>query len=712
MSKTAIYNLVAPAHYFRLNGYRHQILKFDGSNREVFECNTGETFSVTHDDWIALCDESRITEDFSLHAEQAIERNIARPWDTFTDAERLSALNRHPFHMAMDDLRAKPWERVDSRLIEELVDRVCQNGPTLAPVSVATFRKWDIRWINSGRDVRALANLDFKKGNRSEIEEEKWINGDIDAAIKEYMLKSPRLSARQLTARLQTKLLEKAADEGLALPSGAREDRAIGHFRVQRRVHELNFRERKVAESGLKEAKRLSAGVAIGPVPERPLMESESDHSMLDIILVDDEGNELGRAWLTTIFDRSTRHITGFYITFEPPSWASLLQALLVSLRAKKPMMDRIDYPFVNTLNCYGVSTRMFVDRGSDFIGNELAAFGMLIGCRISPLPKASGAKKGKVERNYGTINGQFMSELPGYVGSRPDKIVREEFFPRMTLPQLNRLFWIWWVDKYQTTEIAGVGKPKLLWEEKLTPGFRRMQTSEDLLGPIESPLHTRMLRETGVRLDNFFYLSDDLRMLLHRLGETQQVIVRPDVHDGNILHVFDAENRVFVQGFLQGPYAGLTLTRAELIARYKRDNAPTQSQEELLLEARGKNRFYDEIDLLTERHKQTLPDLSMPAQKASEHVEREIYNPEASAARLGSHDETQKIEPNSHDARGSHHSASAYQQVQDGRMKLTPIPGKSAPTAPEGASPHVPARPVPPIADADDEGDDDVQGW
>jgi len=454
---------------------------------------------------------------------------------------------------------------------------------------------------------------------------------------------------------------------------------------------------------------------------------------MLDIILVDADGKELGRAWLTTIFDRCSRQIVGFFITVDAPSWATLLQALLVSVRAKKPLLDRVDYPFVNSLTSYGVPASLFVDRGPEFIGSELAAFGMLLGCRIKPLPKASGAKKGKVERSYGTINGSFMSELPGFVGNRPDKKLREEFFPRMTLPALNRLFWAWWVDKYQTTEIAGVGKPKLLWEEKLTPGFRRLQPSEDLLGSFESPLHTRMLRAAGIRLDNFVYHSDELRMLLHKLGQEQQVIVRPDIHDGNILHVFDASNARFVQGYLQGPYAGMRLTRAELLERYRKDKAPKQTEEELLFEARGKNRVSDEMDRLTERHLQTLPDMSLPAQKASEHVERETLNPAASAAKLGSHDETSDIEPNSHDVRGSHHGASAYTQAMDGRMKPTPIAGLYKSPAPDGTrspgpaggqlhsstgaaavNPHAapPRDGPPPLRAENDIDDDDVQGW
>lgn len=731
MSKSAIYDLNAPSAFFRLEGSRHQIVKFDGSNREVLECDTGETYVITHDDWIIWCDEAKITEDFAFRARAGIEANLARPWDTFTSKERKSALNRHPYFMAMDDLKPRPWERRTAHLIEELVDWVRQRNPELPPISVVSFRKWDERWLDAGRDIRALSDLDFKKGNRSDPEELQWINAEIDDAVQKYMIKTPHLKANALSKRLQPRFLAKAADEGLALPAGTEQGRAIGHFRVQRRVDELNFRERKVAETGLKEARRLSAGIAKGPEPDRPLMEAESDHSVLDIILVDEDGNELGRAWLTTIFDRCTRQIEGFDISFEPPSWATLLQALLVAVRAKKPLLDRIDYDFINSLKCHGVPATLFVDRGSDFIGNELAAFGALLGCRIKPLPKASGAKKGKVERNYGTINGNFMAELPGFTGSRPDKIIREEFMPRMTLADLRRLFVAWWVDKYQNDEITGVGKPRLLWEQKMTPGYRRAQPSEDLLGSFESPLHTRTLTEAGIRIDNFKYHSDDLRMLLHRLGKASQVIVRPDLHDGNIIHVFDAENRVFVQGFLQGPYAGLSLSRDELKRRHKSDTAPQQTDEELLKEARGKNRFYDEIDLLTERHKQTLPDLSQPAQKASEHIEREILNPEASAAKLGSHDESLNIEPNSHDVRGSHHGASAYTKAMDGRLQPSALPGNgSSVTRPQQdgfsgghatgqhmADPSAvgatkPSEGAPPKRDDNDIDDDDVLSW
>ncbi len=707
--------------YVRLDGSRHQIVSITKPLvRHLLECETGELKKIEHDDWIKLADEGHLTEDVNLEAREAIDKNLERPWDTFTIKEMVSALNRQPYLVAMDNLNPKPrpWERRTAPLIEDVIAKVQQEDPELPPMSVAAFRKWDTRWLQSGRDVRALADLDFKKGNRRE--EQDWIDLKIEEAIDELMLKSPHLNPRQVTRRLQSEIAVQAHDENLPLPPRTRADRSFGHFRVARIWAKRNYLEHQVASVGHKEARRRSQGVTMGPQPDLPLEEVESDHTLLDVMLVDECGNLIGRPWLTTIFDRYSRQILGYYITLDHPSWASLLQALLVTVRAKQPMLASFGYSFRNSLVCHGVPKKLFVDRGREFIGNELVAFGSLLGCKIIPLPRASGSNKGKVERNYGTVNNGFMSELRGRTGNRPDKKIRDEALPRLTLQDLDRLFVAWWVDVYQVTPIDEVGKPKLLYENKMVgTGYQRLPPPEELIGPIESPLQTRMLTPKGIRIDNFWYHSDDLRLLHHNLGADMLVIIRPDRRDGDVLHVFDSANRLFIQASLEGKYAGTHMPRANLIKQRKSDLRQDQSKDELLNEHRGKKAFYDEIDALNARHEQPARDLSLPHQKRTEFIERPIFNPKASEAPLGSHDESRDIEPNPYDSLGPYAAPSLSELAMDGKIKPQPIPGTGETKRPRGPTadtalpssmmpdrpPLTPERPPP-------EADDDVQTW
>ena len=48
---------------------------------------------------------------------------------------------------------------------------------------------------------------------------------------------------------------------------------------------------------------------------QRPLEIMQIDHTMVDIIVVDEQTREpLGRPWITTAFDVFTRMVTGFYL--------------------------------------------------------------------------------------------------------------------------------------------------------------------------------------------------------------------------------------------------------------------------------------------------------------------------------------------------------------------------------------------------------------
>jgi putative transposase len=73
-----------------------------------------------------------------------------------------------------------------------------------------------------------------------------------------------------------------------------------------------------------------------GPRPVRPLERVECDETKLDLMVIDTETRlPLGRPWLTTMIDVCTKMITGFYLSFHPPGYLSVMRCLLHAIRPK-----------------------------------------------------------------------------------------------------------------------------------------------------------------------------------------------------------------------------------------------------------------------------------------------------------------------------------------------------------------------------------------
>ena len=123
-----------------------------------------------------------------------------------------------------------------------------------------------------------------------------------------------------------------------------------------------------------------------------------TDHTLTDVELVCSEtGENLGRPWLSVLMDGFSRRILTFCLTFDPPSYRTLM------------MLVR---------NCVKQHSRLpgclVVDNGKEFQSTyfeSLTAFYSVI-LKRRPLGKARFGSL--IERMFGTINTQFLHTLAG----------------------------------------------------------------------------------------------------------------------------------------------------------------------------------------------------------------------------------------------------------------------------------------------------------
>lgn len=178
----------------------------------------------------------------------------------------------------------------------------------------------------------------------------------------------------------------------------------------------------------------------------------QCDHTKVDMLLVDSEGELLGRPWLTTVIDSYSRCVMGINLGFDAPSSLVVALALRHSILTKSYSQDFL-------LHCdwgtFGLPECLFTDGGKDFRSNHLEEIATQLGFirKLRDRPSEGGI----VERPFKTLNQSLLSTLPGYTGSNVKERPKDaEKDARLTLMDLEKLIVRFVVDKYNQSTIAG----------------------------------------------------------------------------------------------------------------------------------------------------------------------------------------------------------------------------------------------------------------
>lgn len=103
----------------------------------------------------------------------------------------------------------------------------------------------------------------------------------------------------------------------------------------------------------------------------------QCDHTWVDVLVVDIEGEIIGRPWLTTVIDTYSRCIMGIRIGFDAPS--SQVVALVLR-HAMLPKNYGIEYGLHCQWGTYGCCEYLFTDGGKDFRSEHLKQIGVQLG--------------------------------------------------------------------------------------------------------------------------------------------------------------------------------------------------------------------------------------------------------------------------------------------------------------------------------------------
>ena len=270
----------------------------------------------------------------------------------------------------------------------------------------------------------------------------------------------------------------------------------------------------------------------------------QADHTLLDILILDEAGKP-ARPWLTTVIDDRSRAIAGYMVFLGAPSVLNTCLALRHAIWRKADPAWPI---------C-GIPDVLYVDHGSDFTSNHLDQVAASLHFRIVYSAVGRPQGRGQVERLFGTFNTEFLSELPGHlVAGRPASA------PRLSLAELDQAIGAFIVGTYHVRTHGEISQAPLdAWRDG---GFlpRLPESLEDLDLLLIMLAKPRRVQRDGVHFQGLRYVDPTMAPYV---GEP--VTIRYDPRDLSEIRVFHRDR--FLCRAVSEEHAGAAVTLKDIEA-------------------------------------------------------------------------------------------------------------------------------------------------
>ncbi len=281
----------------------------------------------------------------------------------------------------------------------------------------------------------------------------------VAGAIKDLYLSKQKASGEAVIVEVGRRC--RAA--GIAVPSVST---------VRRRIQAIHPKEKLLKREGRKAAHdRYGAVKSAFPGADAPLSVIQIDHTLLDIIVLDEEMRlPIGRPWLTLAIDVFSRMVFGYHLSLDPPS------SFAVGLCLCHGMLDKtVELAARGVKGVWPVRGKPLIvhsDNGKDFrshlIQDSLDQYDIRTEFRPPLVPHYGG----HIERLAGTL-GRKIHALPGATFASPNQ--RGEYDAeakaKMTLRELQHWLLNLIVGVYHNKPHDGIGCPPLLrWTQGVAP--------------------------------------------------------------------------------------------------------------------------------------------------------------------------------------------------------------------------------------------------
>lgn len=497
------------------------------------------------------------------HADPLKPRQPGKPYADFSDAQWASAKVRRAYVLAT---LGQPCTRAK---LTPIVLRMWRSlgGEGKLPSTDAVIR-WRRKYLQAGHDVVAVIARKDKRGNRTPRYPQEVIDL-VEKAIDSVYLTEERNTVQDVIDRAHSLINQenKLRPVPLHLKKPTR-------TLIQRMIFDIPAYDRCVARYGRVIANRRFRSVLKNRLTHAPLQRAEIDHTILDLMAIDDNsGLPLGRPYLTVCIDDYSRCILGVYIGFEPPSYLTVAHCLKHAFLPKTDLKEL--YPKVEgEWLAHGVMDILVVDNGPEFHCTSLENACYAQGIEIHYSARKTPWFKGKIERVQGTLNREVAHGLPGTTFS--NIFEKEDYDPAkhavVRLSTLKEIVHIWIVDVYHERVHRTLKAPPVaMWKSAIAEEDIYLPDDPARLDAIMGRSEQRRLTHKGIELDCLFYNSPELTTLRRQLGDVLDVEVRvDDANIGRIYVMSPDKHRIFKVPAVNLGYAdGMSAWQHKVCRRY-----------------------------------------------------------------------------------------------------------------------------------------------
>ena len=524
-----------------INGKKMSLQRRLVDRRLLFIDQLGDPTTLTESEFYLGYEqrEIEICEDQPFLGEVPYVRNVAPNLTCYPSKHSEEALRRRAYLEGITEGQAiLPSKDV---LRYKIIEVARELGDICVP-SISTIRRWYTKF--SGSDVVKLVPKHAAKGRANVIAGE--LEETLQDVIDEIYLKLERPKISTVVGEYLKRIDERNA---LRLPSGQL-IKPCG-MTIRRYISKLDPYEVDVHRLG-KHAANKKHRVAGGVLVVAGILDRwEIDHTLLDVLLVDEEtGLVIGRPYITIVLDKYSRMIMGYLIHLAAPNTETVLRVIERSIRPKADFLKR--FPKVqNEWRAHGMPARIVPDNAAEFHADDLIAGFNELGIEIM-YPRSRGPEmKGSVERFFRTLNMGLIHNLPGTTFSNTQQKAdyKSEEHACLTLAELEASVVKWVVDGYHQTPHRGLSKstPAQVWGLGEISQLIKLPVDPDALECILARRSSVKVHHYGIEVGGYGYHSPELAELRMRMKLNESISVRYRDEVGHVW-VYDRFRNVFLQ--------------------------------------------------------------------------------------------------------------------------------------------------------------------
>lgn len=466
-------------------------------------------------------------------------------------------------HRDLADIADEDWKVAEQRFaaIKPLVHETflgrqeVERRAKEVGVNVATL----YRWLQKYKAMGVVSALISKKRGWKEGKSRIPVFADevIEGVIKDFYLTTQRPTATKAV----TEVLRRCQQRGIEAPHPTTIRARLAKVTEKERLRGRGFKE--------KAKNKFLPAASSFPNADFPLAVVQIDHTPADIILVDDIYRKpIGRPWITLAMDVHSRMVTGYYLSFDPPSETSVAMCVAHAILPKDEwlILHKVDAKWP----VWGIPKTIHVDNGADFRSNNFQQSCLMYGINLEFRPVKQPRYGGHIERVLGTLLRE-IHDLPGTTFSSIKD--REGYDSEKEAVMTKSEFETWLVTLickvYHQKSHSSIGmSPQRKWEIGI---FGNAETQGIGLPSIPAnrltilldflPSFRRTVQTFGVTIDGITYYADVLRQWINagdpdNPSKKREFIFRRDPRDISTVWFFDPD----LKQYFKVPFADQSL--------------------------------------------------------------------------------------------------------------------------------------------------------